>query len=622
MLHSAFWLEWQLWQDRTFAYHLANVLQHAIAACLFWAILRRLAIPGAYLAAAIFALHPVNTESVAWITEQKNTLSAVFYLAAAWCYLRFDDPAALSGPIASRRPVGWYLFALLLFVLGLLTKTVVATLPAALLVVIWWRRGRVDLRGDVLPLAPWFALGGAAGAFTAWYEKFVIGAQGAAFEIGALERLLLAGRVVWFYLSKLVWPADLIFFYPRWEIDAASPVWWISLTALAALLVVLVVVAVRHGGRAGGRAPLAAMLFFVGTLFPVLGFLDVYPFRFSFVADHFQYLAQLGIIALVAGGLTWMARGWWAPRVRVLTGAAAIGLATLGWLTWKQSHQYGRDAIHHYRSILDQNPGAWIAYANWGGELMLQGDHAAAVPLLRKALEVHPDYYEAHRDLAVTYDRLSRPAEALPHYERAARLDPDPKRGHNMYGNALLRARRFEDAIARLERAIELAEEEQSPIYTFYVDLGRAYVSVGRWDDALVQLRRARERAGPEYPLPGADALMSDALIRLGRTREAEPHLRRAVAEDPADAIHRFDLGKLLYDTGRYAEARRYLLEAIERRPDLVDAYIALALAHHAEGRWTDAQAAAVQALEVAQGLLPPDAVRSIEGLLAPVLGR
>src|SRR5262249_48756811 len=213
---------------------------------------------------AIFAVHPVSVESVGWVSEQKNPLSSVFYLGAMLVYLRFDE---------SRRRTD-YVVALGLFVLGLLTKTVTATLPAALLVIFWWQRGTLSWKRDVVPLLPFFALGAAAGLLTAWVERTLIGAQGAGFELTFLERGLLAGRVVWFYLSKLVLPANLMFIYPRWKIDAT--IWWQWLFPMATLSAVVLLWAIRRRSR----APLAGWLLFVGTLAPVLGFVNVYPFVF------------------------------------------------------------------------------------------------------------------------------------------------------------------------------------------------------------------------------------------------------------------------------------------------------------------------------------------------------
>jgi hypothetical protein len=271
LLHSAFWLEHKLWGDAVLGYHLINVLQHALAATLFGALLRRLAVPGAWFAAGLFLLHPVCVESVAWICEQKNTLSLVLYLGAALAYLRFDTVRF------PRR----YVLATLLFVGALLTKTVTASLPAALLVVFWWQRGRLDWRRDVVPLLPWFVLGAGGGLFTAHFEKVLIGAQGAEFNLGALDRVVLAGRVFWFYLGKLAWPAELIFVYPRWNVDAS--VWWQWVFTLAGLALLGVLI----WWQRRARGPLAAALLFGGSLFPVLGFVNVYPFIFSYVADHF-----------------------------------------------------------------------------------------------------------------------------------------------------------------------------------------------------------------------------------------------------------------------------------------------------------------------------------------------
>ena len=214
LLHSAFWLEHRLWGDAVLGYHLTNVVLHAASAFLVVMIVRRLSLPGAWLAGFVFALHPVCVEAVAWISEQKSTLSGVFYLAAALIYLHFDRT----------RRKSQYFAALGLFVLALMSKTVTATLPAAILVIFWWQRGRLDWRRDVLPLVPWLAVGASAGLFTAWVESTprLIGAQGPQYALTWLQRLLLAGRVPWFYAWKVLWPADLMFTYPHWKIDSGD----------------------------------------------------------------------------------------------------------------------------------------------------------------------------------------------------------------------------------------------------------------------------------------------------------------------------------------------------------------------------------------------------------------
>ena len=280
LLHSAFWAEHRLWGDAVLGYHLINVLLHVTAACLVVFIAKRLSLPGAWLAGYVFALHPVCVETVAWISEQKTTLSAVFYLAAALTYLHFDQTRRRSH----------YFLALALFVFALLSKTVTATLPAALLVVLWWQRKRLSWRRDVMPLLPWFAVGATAGLVTAWLERRYIHAEGASFALTLVERCLLAGRVIWFYLGKVLWPVNLMFTYPRWKVDPAAAWQYLFPIGVFGLAGGLWLLARRR------RGALAGFLLFVGTLFPALGFFNVFPFIYSYVADHFQYLATLGIL--------------------------------------------------------------------------------------------------------------------------------------------------------------------------------------------------------------------------------------------------------------------------------------------------------------------------------------
>ena len=289
LVHTVFWVEHRLWGEAPLGYHLLNVLLHFCSALLLARVLRQLELPGAWLAAALFALHPVQVESVAWITELKNTLSGLCCLASALAYLRFDR----------ERKRLFYLLSLGLFTAGLFAKTVIATMPAALLLLFMWRRKKLRWKEEVAPLAPFFIAGIGLGLLTAWVERTqVILTAASASHLSFMQRCLLPGRALWFYLAKLIWPHPLIFIYPRWEVSGA--VWWQFLFPAAALA--LAAALWRWRRRLGG-GPLVALLFFAGTLFPALGFFDVYPFRYSFVADHFQYLACIGPLALAGAGL-------------------------------------------------------------------------------------------------------------------------------------------------------------------------------------------------------------------------------------------------------------------------------------------------------------------------------
>jgi hypothetical protein len=439
LLHSAFWLEHKLWGDAVVGYHLVNILFHAAAASLLLLILRRLKIPGAALAAAIFALHPVYVESVAWITEQKNTLSAVFYFGAMLAYLRFDEDRRRSA----------YFPALGVFVAGLLTKTVTATLPAALLVIFWWRRGRLSWQRDVIPLAPWFALGAAAGLFTAWVEHTIIGAKGAAFEFSPIERGLLAGRVIWFYLAKFFWPADLLFIYPRWEVNAS--VWWQYLFPAAALAL---------GGtlwlvRGWSRAPLAAFLFFTGTLFPVLGFFNVYPFVFSFVADHFQYLASVGIIVLVSAAATMLCARVPEPARKAGPALAVLVVGVFGVWTFRQSASY-RDPFTLYRLTLEKHPACWMCSNNIGMVLADAGKPRDAIPYYEQTLRIRPNLPETHNNLANALQQTGRVPESIGYYREALRLKPNYFEAHNNLGVALSNMGKTSEAKAEYEAALRI----------------------------------------------------------------------------------------------------------------------------------------------------------------------
>ena len=462
LLHSAFWVEAQLWGDNVLGYHLVNVVLHVTAACLMVTLCQRLEIRGAWLAGAIFALHPVNVESVAWISEQKNTLSLVFYLLAAIAYVRFDE---------SRKPRD-YAIAAALFVCALLTKTVTASLPAALLVVFWWKRGRIGWRRDVLPLLPWLAIAAASGLFTAWVERHIIGAEGSEYNLDVLQRVLLAGRVICFYLGKILWPSNLIFTYPRWTIEA-SALWQYDFgIAVAALAFFFWSI------RSRARAPLAGLLVFCGSLFPVLGFLDIYPFRYSYVADHFAYLASLGVIVPVAAGITIaVARARPSARIVSRIGAAAI-LAFLAALTFAQCRTYA-DPKTLYRTTIERNPDDWMAHQNLGLIYARGPVHRAdAITEFQQVIRLKPDHARAHYSLGVALFLSGRGDEAIDHFEQAIQFAP---------GNALIvglshyflgviltpMPGRLDDAIAHLETAVKMRPDDAESRAALKIALGR-----------------------------------------------------------------------------------------------------------------------------------------------------
>jgi Flp pilus assembly protein TadD len=539
VLHSAFWLEHRFWGDAPLGYHLLNAALHVTSAALLLALLRRLAVPGALLAALVFALHPVCVESVAWVSEQKNTLSTALCLAAALAYFGFVE----------RRTAGRYALAALLFVLALFSKSVTATLPAALLVVLWWRQGSLLWRRDVAPLLPWLVLGAAFGLFSGWVERHYIGAEGAAFTLTGVERLLLASRAVWFYFGKLVWPSELIFFYPRWHISAASPAAYIYLVAALAVLAALILLARRQ------RAPLAGALLFAGTLFPTLGFFNVYAFIFSYVADHWQYLASLGVIVPLCAGFTCCTRGL-LPAVRVAMAAAL--LFVLGFLTWQQAGMY-RDMETFYRTTLRKNPDAWMAHNNLGvylRENKRPGDQAE----FEAALRVHPDYVPAQYNLGVCLLDAGHPAEALEHLQRAS--GTRHKDAVHLYlGEALAALHR--DAEAETQYAIHAQLDPTSG--AAWCGLGGAQVRQGKSAAAAESFARA-EAAAPTDPEPAF--ALGDALVTLERYPAAASAYRRGLTLAPGRAYAHANLGNILLMEEQVAAAVTEFRAALHSRPN------------------------------------------------------
>ncbi len=510
LLHSAFWVQHLLWGDHTLPYHLVTLLLHAGSAVLFALVLRRLfdgeTSPAAstkgsrskvaaaepaprrcagaeWIAALIFALHPVHVESVAWITEQKNTLSLIFYLLAALTYLRYDQ-TRLPGP---------YYLALGWFVISLLCKTVTASLPAALLVAFWWRRGRLEWRRDFQPLIPWLLIGAGVGLFTSWVEQHYLGAKGQDFNLPFLSRGLIAGRAVWFYLGKFVWPFDLNFIYPRWVPDASSGWQWLYPLGVLALTAGLWAV------RRRTRAPLAAFLFFVGSLFPVLGFVNLYGSLYSFVWDHWQYLPDLGLAALAGTALV-QAWAWTSIRLNWAGPALAVVLAGfLGALAWDHCGMFHDDQVL-FHTTLARNSAAWMAHFNLGGHLSkTPGHEAEAVPEFEAALRINPDLPDAHYNLGTILSRIpGRLPEGISHFEAAVRLAPDNAAIRYNFGNVLLRIpERLPDAIVQYREAVRINPGMAEAQY----NLGIALIQ----DPALVPEAithfEAALKINPDFPL-------------------------------------------------------------------------------------------------------------------------
>jgi tetratricopeptide (TPR) repeat protein len=591
VLHTAFWIEHAIWGGDVVFYHLLNAALHALSACLVVSIVRRMGLPGAWLAGLLFAVHPLPVEAVAWISEQKSTLSGAFYFAAALAYLNFDD--------SRKRPAYWAAFAL--FLAALLAKTVTAVLPGALLVILWWRRGRIEWRRDVLPLLPFFVVGASAGLFTVWVERTLIGARGTEFAFTAAQRLALAGRAIWFYAAKTLWPVNLAFFYPRWNLDPSE--WWqYGFSAGFAVAAALLYLVARRN-----RGPLAALLIFAGTLFPVLGFFNVYPFRYSYVANHFAYLACVAILTPVAAMIALASEKYFPPRARLVPGA--ILAMVLGAVTWRQAGDY-RNEETLYRATLDRNPSAWLAHNNLGNLLLASGHRQEALSHLEAALQINPDFPEAHLSMGNALLESGQLGDAIAEYQKAIRLAPQLDRAHANLGNALLQAGRTDEAMAQLEVALRLdpgGAEARNGLGNAFSQLpGRLPEAIAQYrlalaaDPNLVEAHNGLGRALAQMPgqLPAAIAEFQTA-IRLvpdyagahsnlgsalslipGRMNDAIAEYRAALRIRPDFPAAHNNLGFALSQSATsLSEAVAEYREAIRLAPDFADAHYNLGVA-------------------------------------------
>lgn len=525
LTYTLFRAEYHVWGLDPRGYHAVNVLLHAVNALLVTLVMRRARIPGALLAGAIFALHPVHVESVAWITERKNVLSLFFMLGSAWWWLRFSEPMA-------RRPGAFYAAAFGAYVLALLAKTTACTFPALQVALLWLRDGRVSMRRLTQTL-PFLVTGVVMGLVSIWWERHHQGASDDRFVLAPLEAILVATRAVWFYLGKLAWPSPLIFSYPKFPVDPGDPLQYAWLVAGGLLLWAL-----WRWRAITGPGPLAASLVFVGSLSPLLGFVPLFTFFYTYVADHYQYVASLGPIALFAAGAVAARNRWLLERPVVAGATVSLLLAMLAALTFQQAQTY-EDRETLWRDVISKNPDSWMAHANLGRDLIRQ-------------------------------DRLE---EATRSYRRSASLAPEAARPRVLVGlgQALRRQGRDQEALDALQQAVDANGE-----------LLRARLALARQLARMDQRAPARVAFDEILRLSPGDAEAHLALARLVEDRsEVRRHLRAALAVEPQNAVAGRDLALLLLecdaDAAAVDEASRLAASALSRRPRDIRALEALA---------------------------------------------
>jgi len=524
--NTVFWLEHHLFGDNATGYHALNILLQAANALLLWRVLRRLQIPGAFLAGLIFAIHPIHAESVAWISELKNVLSMFFFLISALLFLEIEDQRILNRPFAA------YSASLFAFLLALLSKTQVVFLPVALLLCAWWRNSPVDskrrgkdnprrFQREIARTVPFFLIAIVFGLITISFQNRGIGEE--EIVLGSFTRRLTnAGMAIWWYAKQVFVPIRLMAVYPQWRFDRPALMEWLPLIAIIGALLLL------WWRRARGF--LFAFVYFIIALLPVIGFVRMlYPRSGALVADHLQYFADISLIALFSAGV---ARLWSTGRreIRIATATIIlILLALMGSYTWVRAGVY-RDEQTLWQDNFSKNPNTWQGH-NRVGQLLFSQEKFA---------------------------------EALPHFEQAVQFKPQLADNYNLLGLVYCRLQRFEEGIAQYRKGLQLKEKSPSTAQsvstaTMRVNLANALALTG---NTFSELARAASDQG-DMAAAQADAKESNA-----RFTEAVEQYEKALAIEPEHpAIHR-NLGILLSQMGRNEEAIVHLRKVLELVPN------------------------------------------------------
>jgi protein O-mannosyl-transferase len=524
--NTVFWIEHHLFGDNATGYHAVNILLQAANALLLWRVLRRLQIPGAFLAGLIFAIHPIHAESVAWISELKNVLSMFFFLISALFFFEIEDQRVLNRPVAA------YSASLAAFLLALLSKTQVVFLPVALLLCAWWRNSSVDskrqdkgnasrFQREVARTVPFFLIAVVFGLITIWFQNRGIGEE--EIILGPFTRRLAnAGMAIWWYAKQVFAPVRLMAVYPQWRFDSPALAEWLPLIAIISSLLLL--------WWRRSRGLLFAFAYFIIALLPVIGFVRMlYPRSGALVADHLQYFADISLIALFSAGVACL---WSTGRREIRIATATIILVLIGLMgsyTWARAGVY-RDEQTLWQDNFSKNPNTWQGH-NRIGQLLFNQEKFA---------------------------------EAAPHLERAAQLKPELADNYNLLGLVYCRLQRFEEGIAQYRKGLQLNEERPSTAQsistaTMRVNLANALTLTG---NTFNDLARAASGQGD---MAAAQANAKEANARFD---EAVEQYEKALAIEPEHpAIHR-NLGILLSQMGRNEEAIVHLRKVLQLVPN------------------------------------------------------
>ena len=571
LTYSSFWIEWQLWGNSLFGSHFINVGLHAISAVLLWRVLVQMRIPGGWLAALLFVIHPVNVESVAWISQRKNALAMPFFLASILFYVKSND--ALHGK-------KFYALSLISFLLALLAKTAIVPLPFVLLLCDWWRDGGVVRRERVLRILPFLGLSLVLGLITVWFQNHHAIGYEVVQTCSPGGRIVTAGCAVWFYLYKALLPVQLMFNYPRWEISPRTVLSWVPVTALVTLAVVL-----WQMRRGWARSVLFAIGYFVLMLLPVLGFVDIYYHKFSLVADHWEYFAIAGPIALVAAAFVWVVR-----RNIVRITIAIPVVIVLSVLACEQAALF-RNTQFIWRDTLQKNPKSWVAENNYGLFLLDAaiaglGDKQRlleeAITHFKSSLQLRADNVEARVNIGSALIGLGRVDEGKAEFVTAQKTNPENGLGFYNLGFILEQQGKLAEAAGQYRNTVKVW-----PNYAI------AWSGLGRVLERAAKLDEAETAFAEAVKLVPVDSGMRRDLARVlearGKSTEAIAQYERLLRDNQSDAAAHYHLGNLLLKSHRDDEAATHYMTALRIHDNYAEAHYQLAVYLESHNRQREA---------------------------------
>ncbi|MCE0499421.1 MAG: tetratricopeptide repeat protein [Methylacidiphilales bacterium] len=548
---TTLWVAHALWGLSPLPYHILNVFLHAACAVVLWRVLCRLQIPGAWLGAALWALHPVQVESVAWITEMKNTQSGLFFLLSILFFVKWLGARENDGQTGG----GWnYALTLIFAALAMASKSSTVILPVVLCLCAWWIEGRWQWR-NLARVAPIFLMSLAASATSIWTQKLQLAtAVDPRLARPWTERLMTAGDAVWFYLGKLIWPHPLTTIYPRWEFDAAQ---WFSYLPLLILIVLLFILWLKR--ETGARAWFFTFAYFLAALLPVIGLVNLAWFLNSFVADHFQYLASMGPLALAGAGLVKIAKFILPTKPGLQANVCAALLLILGAMSWHRSWAYESQETL-CTDTLAKNPDSWVAHNSLGVALSEKGRVDEAMAQFQRALEINPNFADAYNNLGNALLQTGQVDDAMAEYQKALVIDPNNINAHNNLGWALLQKGQVDEAIAECQKALEINPDFADA----HGNLGIAFSLKGRADDAMAEFQKALA-INPNDPKIHYN--LGNVLLQKGQMDQATTEFQKALELDPNNARAHDKLGLIHFEKGQLDAAIADFQEALRLNP-------------------------------------------------------